>query len=73
MGGYGVEEVSTGAREQVDGMVNGTSLRTGPIAGLGASGGGMIMGAETGVNYELVEIGGSAKSDRGWFGEKVLD
>ena len=35
---YGVREVSTGADEQVDRMVNGTSLIQRPIAGSGASG-----------------------------------
>ena len=33
MGVYGVGEFGTGASEQVDGMVNGTSLKTQFIAG----------------------------------------
>ena len=52
-------------------MVNGTILTSGAVAGMGASGGGRIMGAETGVNNELVEVGGVFS--RGSFGEEVLD
>ena len=48
----------TGAGERVDGMVNGTNLTLRPIEGSGASGGGRIMGVETGVNNELVEVAG---------------
>ena len=62
MGGCGVGEVGTGASEPVDGMVNGTSLTMGPIAG--ASEDCKIMGAETGVNIEFVEIEGFAENDR---------
>ena len=40
MGSNGENEVGAGAGERVDGMVNGTSLASGSIAGLGACGGG---------------------------------
>ena len=52
--------------------MNETNLTTGPIAGSGASGDDRFMGAETGVNNELAEIGEFAKNDGGMFGEKVL-
>ena len=55
-------KVGTGAGVRVDGMVNGTGLIPGPIAGSGASGNGRIMRAETGVNNELVQ--GFSESDR---------
>ena len=44
---YGVSEVGTGAGEQVDRMMNGTDLAPESIAGLGASEGGRVMGAES--------------------------
>ena len=47
---YGASEVSAGAGERVDGMVNGISLAPGSIAGSGTSGGGRIMEAETSVH-----------------------
>ena len=40
MGSDGVSEVGGGAGERVSGMVNGTSLASGSIAGPGACGGG---------------------------------
>ena len=40
MGSNGVSEVDAGAGEKVGRMVNGTSLASGSIAGLGACGGG---------------------------------
>ena len=40
MGSNGVSEVGAGAGERVGGMVNGTSLALGSIAGPGACGGG---------------------------------
>ena len=72
MGGYGVGEIGTGTSEHVDRMVNGTSLTTGSAAGLEASEGDWILGAETGVNNELVMVGRFAESDRGWFYGEVL-
>ena len=50
MGGYGVIEVSARAGETIGGMVNGTSLTSGFIAGLGACESCRLMGAETHVN-----------------------
>ena len=40
MGSNGVSEVGAGAGERVGGMVNGTCLASGSIAGPGAYGGG---------------------------------
>ena len=54
MGSYGASELSGG----VGGMMNGTCLTLGSVAGLGASGGGRTLGAEIGINNELVEVGG---------------
>ena len=72
MGGYGVGEVSTGTGEQVDRIENETNLTPRPIAGSGAGGGGRIMGAETGVNNELEEVGRLTESDGKGFTEEVL-
>ena len=47
-----------GAGERVSGMVNGTSLTSGSIVGLGTCGSCRPMGAETRVNSELVEVRG---------------
>ena len=63
-------EVGTGAGEQVNGMVNGTSLTLGLFAGSGASRDSRIMGAEIVVNNELpglrkVTEGGFVS--RSWF------
>ena len=52
--------------------VNGAGLTTGSVVGLGASGGGRIMGAEAGVHNKLAEVWGFAESDRGRFDEEVL-
>ena len=37
-----VKKIGTGASERVNRMVNGTSFTMGPIAGLGASRGGLV-------------------------------
>ena len=42
-------------------MVNDTCFTMGPIEGLGASGGGRFMEAETGISKELMDIGRSWK------------
>ena len=42
-------------------MMNGTSLTTGTIVGLGANGSSRIMGVETGVRNEMAEVGGLQK------------
>ena len=55
MGSDGVSEVGAGAGEGVDGMVNGTSLSSGSIAGPGAGGDGRCVGAEINVHNELAE------------------
>ena len=49
-----------------------TSFVMGSMAGSGAGGGGRFMGAETGVNNELIKNSGLAESDgrRGWFGAR---
>ena len=58
MGSDWVSEVGAGGGERVGGMVNGTSLESGSIAGPGACGGGRPVGAETCVHNELAEVGG---------------
>ena len=50
----------------------GQDLHQGSVAGLGAGGGGRIMGAVAGVHNKLVEVRGFAESDRGRFDEEVL-
>ena len=65
MGGDGVSEVGAGAGVRVGGMVNGTSLASGSIAGPEACGDGRSVGAETCVHNELVKVGGFFESDRG--------
>ena len=57
MGSDGVSEIGAGAGERVGGTVNGTSLASEPIAGLGAGGGGRSVGTETSVHNELAEVG----------------
>ena len=57
MGGIGVSDISTRAGEGVGGVVNGAGLTSGSIARSGASGGGSIVGTETGVN-ELAKVRG---------------
>ena len=52
--------------------MNGVGLTTGAVAGLGAGGGGRIMGMETSVHNKMVEVWGFAESDRGRFDEEVL-
>ena len=44
-------------------MVNGTNLTMGPIIGSGTGEDDRIMGVETGVKNELVEIGGFAENE----------
>ena len=46
-------------------MVNGEGLALGSIAGLEVSGVGRIMGVETSVQNELVEVGGLRKVTEG--------
>ena len=53
-------------------MINGTNLALEPIAGSGASRGGMIMGAETGVIGELVEVKVFPESNGVQFCEDVM-
>ena len=48
----------TGAGERLDGMMNGTGLTPGSIAKSGAVGGGRFMATETGINNDLMEVGG---------------
>ena len=48
--------------------MNGAGL----IPGLGAGGGGRIMGAEAGVYNMVAEVWGFAESDRGRFDEEVM-
>ena len=55
MSDYGEGEVDTESKERVDGMVNETSLTVGSIAGSRANGVDRFMGAETGVNNELMD------------------
>ena len=52
--------------------MNGADLTTGSVEGLGAGGGGRIMGTEAGVHNKLAEAWGFAESDRGRFDEEVL-
>ena len=47
-------------------MVNGTGLKTGSIARLGAC------GVEIRIDNELAEVGRFSEGDRGGFGKKVL-
>ena len=56
MGSNGVSEVGAKTGERVSGKVNGTSLVSGSIAGLGAYGGGRPVGVETCVHNELVDV-----------------
>ena len=72
MGGDGVSDVSAGAGEGVDGMVNGTGLTSRSIARSGACGGGRSVGAETHINNEVAELGGFPEHDRVGFGKKIL-
>ena len=65
MGSNWVSEVSAGTGERVGGMVNGTSLASGSIAGLGASGGGRSVGAETSIHNEFAEVAGFLKVTEG--------
>ena len=53
----GVNEVGAGAGERVCGMVNGTSLASGSIAGPGASVGGRSVGVRTSIHNEFAEVG----------------
>ena len=53
-------------------MVNGINLASGSIAGLGASGGGRTVGAETRVDNELVEVVGFEVNYIGWQGIQLL-
>ena len=53
--------------------MNGAGLTTGSVAVSGAGGDGRIMGVEAGVHHKLAEVGWFEKSDRGGFGEEVLD
>ena len=68
MASYGISEVGTRAGRSV----NGASLTPGSVAGLGAGGGGRIMGAEAGVHKKLAEVRGFVENDRGRFEEEVL-
>ena len=43
--------------------MNGAGLTPGSVAGSGASGGGMITGAEAGVHKKLAEVWGFAERD----------
>ena len=52
--------------------MNGTSLASGTIAGLGAGRGGRSMGVETSVHNVFAEVGGFFESDRGGFGKEIL-
>ena len=52
--------------------MNGAGLTPGSVAGLGASGGGRIMGAEAHVHNKLAKVRGFVESDRGGFDEEVL-
>ena len=52
--------------------MNEAGLTMGSVAGLGAGGGGRIMGAEAGVHNKLAEVWGLAESDRWWFDEEIL-
>ena len=58
MGSYGVSEVSTRAGERAGRRVNGAGLTPGSVAGLGASGGGGIIGVEARVHNKLAEVCG---------------
>ena len=58
MGSNVISEVGAAAGGRVGGMVNGTSLASGSIAGPRACGGGRSVGTETCVHNELAEIGG---------------
>ena len=51
------EDISIGASERVDRVVNRTNFTMRPTAGSGDSWGGRVMGTETGVNNELAVIG----------------
>ena len=74
MSSDGVSEVSAGAGERVGGVVNGTNLALGSIAGSGACGGGRSLGAETHVNNELAEVGGFGKDIQGrWIGGEDME
>ena len=59
MGSDGVSDVSAGTGEGVGGMANGAGLTLGSIARSGAYGDGSSVGAETQVDNELAEVGGS--------------
>ena len=61
MGGDGVSDVSAG----VGGMVNGAGLTSGSITRSGACGDDSTVGAETGVDNELAEVGRFSESDGG--------
>ena len=65
MGSDGVSDISAGAGEGVDGMVNGTSFTSGSMAGSGACWGGRSVGAETRIDNLLTEVGGFLEGDRG--------
>ena len=61
MGSYGVSEVRAGAGERVGGMVDGTNLTLGSIAGSGACGGGRLMGWRLVSTMSLWRLGGFQK------------
>ena len=67
-----VIDISAGAGEGVDGMVNGAGLTSGSIARSEACWGGGSVGAETRVDNELAEVREFSEGDRWGFGKKVL-
>ena len=65
MGGDNIGKFDTGASERLNWMVYMTSFTMGSMKSSGACGGSRFMGAEIGVNIELIKNGGFAESD-GW-------
>ena len=73
MGSNGASKVGAGAGERVCGMVNGTGLASGSIAGPEACGVGRPVGVETCVYNELTEVGGLLKVTEGGLVRRLRD